>query len=74
MDNVNYFSLFGPSISAINVQDIVSVFLLFFSSYIVHEIVAETNNYAEYFMNSRHRLFTFRSLAKQWTPITENEI
>jgi hypothetical protein len=31
-------------------------------------------NYAEQFMDSRGRLFTFRSLVRQWTPVTENEI
>jgi hypothetical protein len=36
----------GPQNSAINVQGIVSVFLLFFSRDIVHEIVVETNRYA----------------------------
>jgi hypothetical protein len=33
----------GPQNSAINVQGIVSVFLLFFSRDIVHKIVVETN-------------------------------
>lgn len=55
-------------------QDILSVFLLFFSRDIVHKIVVEMNHYAEQFMNSRGRLFTFGSLLRQWTPVTENEI
>jgi hypothetical protein len=37
----------GPRNSAINVPGIVSVFLLFFSRDIVHEIVVETNRYAD---------------------------
>jgi hypothetical protein len=36
-----------PRNPAINVQGIVSVFLLFFSRDIVHEIVVEMNSYAE---------------------------
>jgi hypothetical protein len=64
----------GPQNSAVNVQNIVSVFLLFFSRDIVHKIVVETNHYAEQFMNSRGRLFSFKSIVRQWTPVTENEI
>jgi hypothetical protein len=37
----------GPQNSAINVQGIVSVFILFFSRSIVHKIVVETNRYAD---------------------------
>jgi hypothetical protein len=37
----------GPQNSSINVQGIVSVFLLFFSRDVVHEIVVETNRYAD---------------------------
>jgi hypothetical protein len=37
----------APQNSAINVQGIASVFLLFFSRDIVHEIVVETNRYVE---------------------------
>jgi hypothetical protein len=44
-------------------------FLLFFSRDIVHQIV-ETNHYAEQFMKSRGILFIFRSLVRQWTPVT----
>jgi hypothetical protein len=50
----------GPQNSAVNVQDIVSVFLLFFSRDIVHKTVVETNR--------------FRSLARQWTPVTTKPI
>jgi hypothetical protein len=32
------------------------------------------NRYAEQFMNSRGRLFTFRSLCRQWASVTENEM
>jgi hypothetical protein len=64
----------GPQNSAVNVQDILSVFLLFFSRNIIQHIVAETNWYAEKFMNARGRLFSFRSLVRQWTPVSENEI
>jgi hypothetical protein len=50
-DNFNGRELFsghsGPQTPAINIQGIVSVFLLFFSRDIVHEIVVETNRYAE---------------------------
>jgi hypothetical protein len=44
-------ALFGrtePQNSAINVQGIVSVFILFFSRDTVHKIVVETNRYAIY--------------------------
>jgi hypothetical protein len=64
----------GPQNSAVNMQDIVSVFLLFFSRDIVHIIFIETNRYAKQFINSRGRLFTFRSLVRKWTRVTENEI
>jgi hypothetical protein len=37
----------GPQNSAIDVQGIVFVFLLFFSRDIVHEIVVEMNHYAD---------------------------
>jgi hypothetical protein len=37
----------GPQNSAISVQGIVSEFLLFFSRDIAHEIVVETNRYAD---------------------------
>jgi hypothetical protein len=45
----------GPQNSAINVQGITSVFLLFSSRDIFHKIVVETNRYAEQFKNSRGR-------------------
>lgn len=64
----------GPQHSSANVLELVSVFLLFFSKDLVNKIVVETNRYAEQFMNSRGRLFSCRSLARQWTPVTENEI
>jgi hypothetical protein len=54
----------GPQNSAVNVHDTVSVFLLFSSRDIAHKIV-ETNRYAEQFMNSRGRLFTFKFLVRQ---------
>jgi hypothetical protein len=41
---------------------------------VIQEIVLETNQYAEQFMNSGGRLFSFRSLVRQWTPVTEGEI
>jgi hypothetical protein len=41
---------------------------------VIKKIVLETNWYAEQFMNSRGRLFSFRSLVRQWTPVTEGEI
>jgi hypothetical protein len=63
IDNYHGRELFsvhsGPQNSAINVQGTVSVFLSFFSTDIIHKIVAEMNRYAEQFMNSRGRLFTF---------------
>jgi hypothetical protein len=79
MENYNGQRVFfsansGPQNSAVNVQDILSVFLLFFSRDIVHKIVLETNRYAEQFINSRGRLFPFRSPARQWRPVTESEI
>jgi hypothetical protein len=64
----------GPQNSAVNVKDILSVFLLFFSADLIQNIVTETNRYAEQFLNSRGRLFTFRSLCRQWTPVTEDEV
>jgi hypothetical protein len=50
------------------------VFLSFFSGDTVHEFVVETHCYVEQFMNARGRLFTFISLVRHWTPVTENEI
>jgi hypothetical protein len=66
----------GPQNSVVNMQDIVSVFLLFFSRHVnvVHKIVVEANRYAEQFMNSRGRLFTFRFLVRQWIPVTTKPI
>jgi hypothetical protein len=59
MDNYHAHELFssysGPQNSAVDVQDIVSVF--FFQKRTVHKIVVETNFYAKQFMNSRGRLF-----------------
>jgi hypothetical protein len=79
MDNYNgqrvlFSANSGPQNSAVNIQDTVSVFLLFFSRDIVLKIVVETNRYAEQFINSRGSLFTFRSPVRQWRPVMENEI
>jgi hypothetical protein len=64
----------GPQNSTINIEDIVCLFSLFSGRDIVYKIVVETNRYAEKFMNSRGKHFTLRSLVRQWTPVTENEI
>jgi hypothetical protein len=62
----------------VNVQDTVSVFLLFFSRLSAWDCggnkSVETNRYAEQFINSRGRFFTFRSSVIQWRPVMENEI
>jgi hypothetical protein len=65
MDNVNYFLVILDLKTGVNVQDTVSVFLLFFSRYKIHKIVVQTNHHTEQFMNSRVILFTFRSLVRQ---------
>jgi len=45
----------------------------FFDKEIIQQIVKETNRYAEY-KNARGNLFSFISLVRSWTPVTESEI
>jgi len=47
---------------------------LFFDKEIIQQIVREANRYAEQFKNARGNLFSFRSLVRSWTPVTESEI
>jgi len=65
---------FGPRNGAENVSDIVPCFELFFDKEITQQIVRETNRYAEQYKNTRGNLFSFRSLVRSWTPLTESEI
>ncbi|XP_069685025.1 piggyBac transposable element-derived protein 4-like [Periplaneta americana] len=62
----------GPQLGARSVCDILSIFLLFFSTDLMKNIVLETNRYAEKFINSR--VFPPRSSMRQWTPVTLNEM
>jgi len=65
---------FGPRNGAENVSDTVQCFELFFDKEIIHQIVRETNKYAEQYKSARGNLFSFRSLVRSWTPVTESEI
>jgi hypothetical protein len=65
---------FGPRNGAENVSDIVQCFELFFDKQIIQQIVRETNRYAEQYKNARGNLFSFRSIVRSWTPVTESEI
>jgi len=47
---------------------------LFFDKEIIQQIVRETNRYAEQYQNARGNLFSFRSLVRSWTPVTESKI
>jgi len=47
--------------------------LSFFDKEIIQQFVRETNRYTEY-KNVRSNLFSFRSLVRSWTPVTESEI
>ena len=40
---------------------------------IVQQIVRETNRYAEQYKNAQGNLFSFTSLVRSWTPVTESE-
>jgi len=40
----------------------------------VQQIVRETDRYAEQYKNARSNLFSFTSLVRSWTPVTESEI
>jgi len=53
--------------------DIVQCFE-FFDKEIIEQIVRETNRYAEQYKNARGNLFSFTSLLRSWTPVTESEI
>jgi len=65
---------FRPRNGAENVCDIVQCFELFFDKEIIQQIVRETSRYAEQCKNARGNLFSFRSLVRSWTPVTESEI
>ncbi|PNF14286.1 hypothetical protein B7P43_G07092, partial [Cryptotermes secundus] len=62
----------GPRNQSVNVLDIVQTFLLFFTEDFVNNIVQETNTYAQQFICGR--VFPFRSPARQWVPVTLNEM
>ena len=49
-------------------------FELFFDKEIVQQIVRETNRYSQQYKNTGGSLFSFRSLVRSWTPVTESEI
>ena len=66
--------VFGPRNDAENVSDVVQCFELLFDKEIIQQIVRETNRYAEQYKNARGNLFSFRSLVRSWTPVTESEI
>jgi len=65
---------FRPWNDAENVSDNVQCFELFFDKEIIKQIVRETNRYAEQYTNVLDNLFSFRSLVRSWTPVTESEI
>ena len=48
--------------------------LSFFDKETVQQIVRETNKYTEQYKNARGNLFSFTSLMKSWTPVTESGI
>jgi len=64
---------FGPRNGAENVSDIVQCFELFFDKEII-QIIRKTNRYTEQYKNARGNLFSFRSLVRSSTPVTESEI
>jgi hypothetical protein len=71
MEHLNYFLVI---LGLKTLQYILCLrFLLFFSKDIVHKIVVEMNHCTEHFMNSRGRVFTFKSLVRHWTPVAENK-
>ncbi|PSN50037.1 hypothetical protein C0J52_03287 [Blattella germanica] len=62
----------GLQNDALNVLDIVNIFLLFFTEDFVKMIVDETNIYAQQFLCSK--ILSPRSPARQWVPVTMNEM
>jgi len=64
---------FGPRNGAENVT-LYNVLHCFLTKEIIQQIVRETNRYAEQYKNARGNLFSFRSLVRSWTPVTESEI
>ena len=65
---------FGPRNGAENISDIVQCLSCFFDKEIIQQIVRETNRYTEQYKNTQGNLFSFRSLVRSWTPVTESEI
>jgi len=65
---------FGLRNGAENVSDIVQCFELFFDKEIIQQIVRETNRKIEQYKNARGNLFSFRSLVRSRTSVTESEI
>jgi len=65
---------FGPRNGAENVSEIVQCFEFFFDKEIIQQIVRETNTYTEQYKNAQGNIFSFRSLVRSWTPVTESEI
>jgi len=51
-----------------------NVLSCFFDKEIIQQIVRETNKYAEQYKNIGGNLYSFRSLVRSWTPVTESEI
>jgi hypothetical protein len=66
------FGRTGPQNSAINVQGIVCVFIIFQYRHSSKNCCGN-ESLRRQFMNSGGRLFTFRSLVRQWKPVIENE-
>jgi len=64
---------FGPRNGVENVT-LYNVLSCFLKKGIIQQIVRETNRYAEQHKNARGNLFSFRSLVRSWTPVTESEI
>jgi len=46
----------------------------FFDKEIIQQIVRESNRYTEQYKNAQGNLFSFRSLVRSWTSVTESEI
>ena len=51
-----------------------NVLSCFFDKEIIQQIVRETNRYAEQYKNAQGNIFSFRSLVRSWTPVTESKI
>jgi len=65
---------FGPRNSTQNISGILQTFELFFDIDIIETIARESNRCTEQYKYARGNLFSFRSLVRSWTPVTESEI